>query len=173
MAEVLHAAAQTLGLLFGAFGIGFVVGAPISHAVNSRYSSRAVMAWGLVLGAACFAVTFNVHDAAWDGLLFMLIGPPMVCYMVAAGTILPRSTPDRLMGRVGASYGVLQAGASLAGMIAGSYLGQRLGIIASMNLGAGLVAVSALLALRLPPGPSQPMAQSPALGSPDSTVSTP
>jgi hypothetical protein len=58
-------------------------------------------------------------------------------------------------------------------MIAGSCLGQRFGIIASMNLGAGLVAVSALLALRLPPGPSQPMAQTPALGSPDSTVSTP
>jgi predicted MFS family arabinose efflux permease len=91
VAEVLHAATQTLGLLFGAFGIGFVVGAPISHAVNSRYSPRAVMAWGLVLGAACFAVTFNVHDAAWDGLLFMLIGPPMVCYSVPR----PRSCPGR------------------------------------------------------------------------------
>ncbi len=173
VAEVLHAATQTLGLLFGALGVGFVIGAPISHAVNSRYSGRAVMAWGLVIGAACFAVAFNVHDAAWDGLLFLLIGPPTVCYGVAAGTILPRSTPDHLMGRVGATYGVLQAAALLTGMIAGSYLSERIGITASMNLGAGLVALSALLALRLPSRPSEPMPRSPAPGSPDSAVSTP
>jgi MFS family permease len=170
VALVLHAATQTLGLLFGALGIGFVIGAPISHAVNSRYSERAVLAWGLVLGGVCFAVTFNVHDAGWDGLLFVLIGPPTVCYSVAAGTFLPRWTPDRLMGRVGASYGVVQAGTVLVGMIAGSLLGQRLGIVACMNVGAALVAASALLALRLPPQPSEPIAQSPGLGSPESTV---
>lgn len=150
VAEVLRADTQTLGLLFGALGIGFVIGAPISHAVNRRYSERAVLAWGLVLGAGCFAVTFNVHDAAWDGLLFVLIGLPTVCYSVAAGTFLPRSTPDRLMGRVGASYGVLQAGTVFVGMTAGSLLGQRLGIVACMDVGAAFVAVSALLALRLP-----------------------
>ena len=172
VAEVLHAGTRTLGLLFGALGIGFVIGAPISHAVNSRYSERAVMGWGLILGAACFAVTFNVHDTAWDGLLFMLIGPPTVCYTVAAATILPRSTPDHLMGRVGASYGVIQAAVLLAGMIAGSYLSQRIGIVASMNLGAGLVAVSALLAMRLPPNPSEPTARPPALGSLDGPVTT-
>jgi predicted MFS family arabinose efflux permease len=161
VADVLHASPQALGLLFGAFGLGFIIGAPISHLLASRLPDRVVITGGMALAAAAFALTFNIHVIAWDLLFFVLIGPPTVCYLVAALTLIPRSTPDRLMGRVSAAWGVGQAASTLVGMLAGSVLGQRLGIVPTMNAGVVLIAVAALAGLRLPDTP--PLVRTPAL----------
>lgn len=150
VADVLHASAEALGLLFGAFGLGFVIGAPVSHVIASRLPGRAVISGGMALAAAAFALTFNVHLIAWDMLFFVLIGPPTICYLVAALTLIPRSTPDRLMGRVSAAWGVSQAAGTLAGMLAGSVLGQHVGVVPAMNAGVILIAIAALAGLRLP-----------------------
>lgn len=71
----------------------------------------------------------------------MLIEPPIICDSVTGRTFPVRCAPDRLMARVGASYGLAQAATTLTGMIAGSMLGQRFGIVATISLGAALVAV--------------------------------
>jgi Na+/melibiose symporter-like transporter len=158
VADVLHASPQALGLLFGAFGLGFVIGAPASHAVASRLPDRVVISGGMALAAVVFALTFNIHVIAWDMLFFVLIGPPSICYLVAALTLIPRSTPDRLMGRVSAAWGVVQAAGTLVGMLAGSVLGQHVGIVPTMNAGVIVIAVAALASLRLPDTASLGMA---------------
>ena len=147
---VLHAGAQSLGVLFGALGVGYVLGGPVSRLVTDRSRDRTVIVASLSVLAAVFAVSFNVPHLAWDVALFTLIGPPAVCFLVTADTALARRTPDRIQGRVGSVYLAVQGAATLVGMIAGSVLGQRIGVVITMDLAAALIAASAAAALLLP-----------------------
>ena len=153
---VLHAGAQSLGVLFGALGVGYVLGGPASRLVTDRSSDRTVIATSLAVLAAVFAVSFNVPHLAWDVALFTLIGPPAVCFLVTADTALARRTPDRIQGRVGSVYLAIQGAATLIGMIAGSVLGQHIGVVITMDLAAALIAGSAMAALLLPSFPYSP-----------------
>jgi MFS family permease len=147
---VLHAGAQSLGVLFGALGVGYVLGGPASRLVTDRSRDRKVIAASLGMLAVVFAVSFNVPRLAWDVALFTLIGPPAVCFLVTSDTALTRRTPDRIQGRVGSVFLAGQGAATLVGMIAGSVLGQRFGVVITMDLASALIAVSAAAALRLP-----------------------
>ncbi|MEU9448774.1 MFS transporter [Streptomyces sp. NPDC048277] len=147
---VLHAGAGTLGMLFAALGVGYLAGAPLSRAAAARFSDRRVMITSLAALSAVFAVTFHTHDIGWALVLFVLIGPPGVCFLVAVDTYLARRTPDALLGRVGSAYGMIQAAATLAGMLGGAVLGQQVGIGVTADLAALCVAVSAAVALLIP-----------------------
>jgi MFS family permease len=161
---VLHAGAQGLGVLFGTLGLGFVLGGPLSRLVADRASERTVIASSLAVLAVVFAVSFNTPRLGWDVVLFTLIGPPAVCFLVTADTSIARRTPDRIQGRVGSVYLALQGAATLLGMIAGSVLGQRIGVVATMDAAAVLIAGSAVAALTFP------RSTSPRNTSPRSTV---
>lgn len=156
----LHAAAGTLGLLYSALGVGFLVGAPVSRFAAARWSARAVVAGSLGVLSVVFAAAFNVRDTAWDLPLFALIGLPGVCFLVTASTWVARSTPDRLLGRTNSAYLMVQLGMTLLGVVGGAALGQQIGVGATADLGAVLVAGSAVLAVTLPrdPGAAQPSA---------------
>jgi MFS family permease len=147
---VLHAAPGTLGRLFAALGVGYLAGAPVSRAVTARFTTRTVTVGSLAVLGAVFAVTFNTHDTAWDFVLFTLIGPPAVCFLVTVDTFVARRTPDHLLGRAGSAYGMAQAGATLVGTLTGAVLGQQIGIVTTMNLAALAVAGSAATALLIP-----------------------
>ena len=108
------------------------------------------MTAGAVVLGVVFAAAFNFHDTAWDLVLFALIGPPAVCFLATAYTYLARHTPDHLLGRASSAYGMLQAAATLVGMLAGALLGQRIGIDATVNLAALTVAAAATATLRIP-----------------------
>ncbi|MFD8724824.1 MFS transporter [Streptomyces sp. NPDC059629] len=146
---VLHAGAGTLGLLFAALGIGYLAGAPLSRAA-ARLSDRTVVISSLAVLSAVFAITFNTHNIAWALVLFVLIGPPGVSFLVTVDTYLARRTPDALLGRVSSAYGMLQAAATLAGMLGGAALGQQAGIAITADLAALCVAISAATALLTP-----------------------
>ncbi|WP_230419719.1 MFS transporter [Catenulispora pinistramenti] len=150
LSAVLDSGAQSLGILFGTLGLGFLLGAPASRLVVGRASDRTTIAASLGALAVVFAVTFNVPHLAGDVVLFTLIGPPAVCFLVTADTSITRRTPDRVQGRVSSAYLAVQGLATLSGMVGGSLLGQEIGIVAAMDAAAGLIAVSAAYALLLP-----------------------
>jgi len=147
---VLHAGTDTLGVLFGALGVGYLVGAPLSRAAAAHLSERTVMAASLAALGVVLGGAFAVRDTAWDLVIFTLIGPPGVCFLTTASTYLARRTPDHLLGRATSAYGMLSAAATLTGMLAGSALGQTLGIAVTANLAALAVFASAIAALRIP-----------------------
>jgi MFS family permease len=147
---VLHAGAQSLGLLFGTLGVGFVLGGPASRLVTGRVSDRTTIVLSLGALAAVFAVSFNTPSMAADLALFTLIGPPAVCFLVTADTAITRRTPDHIQGRVGSTYLALQGAAALLGMLLGSVLGQHLGVVSTADLAAAVIAASTVPALFLP-----------------------
>jgi predicted MFS family arabinose efflux permease len=150
VADVLHASSMTMGLLFSALGIGYLAGAPVSRAAGSRFTDRAVLTGCLIALAAVFTVSFNVRDQAWDLALFTLIGPPAVCFLVTADTLLAQQTPDAVLGRTSAAYNTVQSAATLAGMLIGASLGQQIGIGAALNAAAAVVGAAAFCALAIP-----------------------
>lgn len=115
LGDVLHAGAQSLGVLFGTLGLGFILGGPASRLVTDRSRDRAVIAVSLV----------------------------------TADTSVTRRTPDHIQGRVGSVYLAVQGAGTLLGMIVGSVLGGRIGVVEAMDLAAALIAVSAAAALLL------------------------
>jgi predicted MFS family arabinose efflux permease len=150
MGDVLHQDAQVLGWLLGAFGLGFVAGAPLSKAILSRFALRTAFSGSLLTLSALFAAAFNVRDLWAEGVLFALVGASAVCCFVMVDTFIGRYTPDSVLGRVGAAYLMLQATGNLAGMLGGSLLSQVLGIVNTMNLAAAVIAGAGVLALLLP-----------------------
>jgi MFS family permease len=157
MDRVLHASPQILGLLFGAFGAGSLLGVPISRALARRFADRTVLVGSLAALAVAFTATFNTPVVGWSAVLFLTIGAPMVCFTITSGTFLARHTPDAVLGRVSATNGFLQAAASLSGMLAGSLLSEALGVVTMMNLCCVTVALAAgtmlLMPRRQPPAP--------------------
>jgi predicted MFS family arabinose efflux permease len=151
MDRVLHASPQILGLLFGAFGAGLLLGVPLSRALARRLADRTVLVGSLIALAVTFAATFNTPVVEWSAALFLTIGAPIVCFTITSGTLVARYTPDAVLGRVSATYGFLQAAASLSGMVAGSLLSEALGIVAMMNLCCVTVALAAGTMLLMPP----------------------
>ncbi|MFF4059151.1 MFS transporter [Streptomyces sp. NPDC001668] len=150
MDQVLHASPQILGLLFGAFGAGFLLGVPLSRALIGRLSDRTVLVGSLMALAVTFAATFNIPVIGWSAVLFLTIGTPMVCFTITSGTFVARHTPDAVLGRVSATSGFVQAAASLLGMVAGSLLSEALGVVAMMNLCCVTIALAAGTALLMP-----------------------
>ncbi|WP_412538312.1 MFS transporter [Longispora sp. K20-0274] len=147
----LRADARTLGLLLGALGAGFLVGAPMSRFVNARCSMRYLMMGSFGILGVVFLAAFNAPDLVTAAVLFALIGPPAVCALVAIDTFIQRHTADAILGRVSAAYLTLQAAATLLGSLAGAALGQAWGTGATADL-AGLVVVAAgACAILIPP----------------------
>jgi predicted MFS family arabinose efflux permease len=159
MDQVLHASPQTLGLLFGAFGAGFLLGVPLSRALVGRFADRTVLVGSLTALAVAFAATFNTPVLGWSAVLFLTIGAPMVCFTITSGTFVARHTPDAMLGRVSATNGFVQAAASLSGMVAGSLLSEALGLVTMMNFCCVTVALAAgtllLMPRRRPPVPEE------------------
>lgn len=150
MDQVLHASPQIVGLLFGAFGAGLLLGVPLSRALIGRLSDRTVLVGSLMALAVTFAATFNTPVIGWSAVLFLTIGAPMVCFTITSGTFVARHTPDAVLGRVSATSGFVQAAASLLGMVAGSLLSEALGVVAMMNLCCVTIALAAGTALLMP-----------------------
>ncbi|MFE3032163.1 MFS transporter [Streptomyces canus] len=152
MDRVLHASPQILGLLFGAFGAGLLLGVPLSRALTRRLADRTVLTGSLAALAVAFAATFNIPVLGWSFVLFLTIGAPMVCFTITSGTFVARHTPDAVLGRISATNGFLQAAASLSGMLAGSLLSEALGVVTMMNLCCVTVALAAGTTLLVPRG---------------------
>jgi predicted MFS family arabinose efflux permease len=166
MDRVLHASPQILGLLFGAFGAGFLLGVPLSRALARRLTDRTVLVGSLAALAVAFTATFNIPVIGWSAVLFLTIGAPLVCFTITSGTFVARHTPDAVLGRVSATNGFLQAAASLSGMLAGSLLSEALGVVTMMNLCCVTVALAAgtmlLMPRRRPPVPEDAPLREPA-----------
>jgi predicted MFS family arabinose efflux permease len=136
----------------------------LSRAV-ARFADRTVLSVSLAALAAVFLGAFTIHHTAWNLVLFSLIGPPAVCFLVTVDTRLAVDTPDSLLGRTSAAYNTTQSAATLAGLILGGYLGQALGIVAAADVACLVIASSAAIAMYVSkPVPERGPAPVPALG---------
>jgi MFS family permease len=139
------ASAQAVGGVLGGLAIG-----RISHRVRPV---TLMMGSGLILGAVSLALinvaAFSLTPALVMPLALLLKvaqGAPIIGFYVSLETLLQQTVPDRYRGRIFGAYGAACALAMLAGQVAASFMGDRLGVVVVMNGVGILFLASGLLA---------------------------
>ena len=147
VSQGLHKPAAFIAIYQLALGIGAVIGGLISSGLIGRTGETLVMALGLALFAAGTALTIT------STLVVVLTGAGLTgaaipLAVVAALTLLQRTAPHRLQGRVYSSFELATTGPQIASIAVGaaliSVVDYRV-LLAAMTV-VGLI--SALLALR-------------------------
>jgi hypothetical protein len=121
------------GYLNFAFGAGAVLAATVSAALVGRRLGRPILAAALVLSSALAALAFGLGLAGTIALL-IVAGASHALLEVATRTLLQRSVPPQLIGRI---FGVLE-GLMMAGYALGALL-----VPALVHLGATVIAHTA------------------------------
>jgi MFS family permease len=143
------------GLIMGVGGLGFVLGALVSARVGERLGiGRAMVASLVLVGVADLLIPLA------DGPLAALVlavanlgGAVGLAVIVVQGRSLRQAmTPAPLMGRVNATFSVLNMGVPLLGALLGGVLGEVIGVRFALFVGAAgqLLAVGWLLRSPIP-----------------------
>ncbi len=146
----LHLPPSTLGLLFAGLGLSNLLSAPFAGQFVDRLAPRTLVTGALLAVSTSFAVLFNLPSLPVAAVVFMTLGPAVVAYTVAVDTLLQRSPPDELLGRVLAGYRTANKTATLLGELGGVGLATAFGLIVTLDVAVVAVALSAASALLLP-----------------------
>lgn len=153
-----------LGLIFSVGGVSSLVGAALVGRVTS------VLGVGTTMIAALVGVAFGqglilfVASATLNAV-GILVAQQFVAdsaatiYDVITVSVRQTTTPDRLLGRVNASFNVLETGAMIVGALVGGILGEviglrpTIGVAVAVKLSAAVwLARSPVRAMRVAPG---------------------
>jgi MFS family permease len=152
--HVLGGDALAYGWLVSAQAIGGISGSLLLTWRGQIATPPRLVGFG-ALGLCTFdLMTFNYH-VIWPGVLpgivFMaIVGIPIAGMVAGATTLMQLATEDAYRGRILGAYGAVGALSMLVGATLGGVLGDRIGIVAMLNmqsLGYGSAAVIVLIAL--------------------------
>lgn len=137
-----------LGLIFGAAGLGGLIGAVVAGVMREKAEPMRVVTWLIALDGAfllLFAVNRNITLALG---LFLLFGALSTGVQVNLATFLQRETPPEQRGRIFGWLSPLLGPISLASVLVGPLLASAVGA-ATVLFGAGVVELVAGLAGRI------------------------
>ncbi len=176
----LDASPFDLGLLAAAelvpgFAVGLVAGAWVDHRawrpilIGTDLGRAALLA---TVPVAALAGVLSLHQiyvvAAVAPLVLqqLVADPAATVYDINQVSLRPAITPGRLLGHVNASLRVLEVGAMLLGALLSGFLGETVGIRATLPAGVAILFVAAVWLLlspirrvcALPPSPTEDVA---------------
>lgn len=141
--RVLGMSSPAVGITLGCYGAGMVAGSLLAPGVVSRIAFGRAIQLGpavSVLAAAAMAATLLVHSAVLAGLSFVLFGAGPMVWTITTTTLRQAVTPSGLLGRVGAVFLTVNAGARPVGAALGGAVGAAWGEAACLLLAfAGFV----------------------------------
>ncbi|MEV8514642.1 MFS transporter [Dactylosporangium sp. NPDC051484] len=149
--EELHSSAVVYGILLAVLAAGVTVGSLLAPRAKRRFGETAVLVGGAgMLGVPLGALAI-VPNVVVTGVAVFLSGLGMGLWQVMSSSLRQAVTPDRLLGRVMASYRLVGRGASSLGGVLGGALAAVFGLRApslACALGMLVVVVLAFPALR-------------------------
>jgi predicted MFS family arabinose efflux permease len=141
--RVLGLGSQAVGLTLGCYGAGMVAGSLLAPAVVARIAfGRAIQLGPVVsvLAAAAMVATLLVPSGVLAGLSFFLFGAGPMVWTITTTTLRQSVTSSSLLGRVGAVFLTVNAGARPLGAALGGAVGAAWGEAACLWLAfAGFV----------------------------------
>lgn len=149
--RVLGLGAGVVGVTLGAFGAGMVVGALLApRLVRAMPFGRAIQLGPVVsvAAAATMVATLFVPSAWVAGLSFFLFGAGPIVWTITSTTLRQSLTPAAMLGRVGALFLTVNAGARPVGAALGGLVGARWGEAACLWLALAGFVLQALLIVR-------------------------
>jgi MFS family permease len=136
------------GLLLTAFAAGSVAGSFVVERVERRLG-RSTLLTVCVVGMAASMAAPGLTAHAWIiGVAFAVSGLCVVMWNVVTVSLRQRIVPDRLLGRVNASYRLLAWGSQPIGALLGGLAGQAVGLPAVFLL-AGVGSATLVLGSRI------------------------
>jgi MFS family permease len=138
--SVLHRPQAWAGYLNSAYGVGAVLAAGVSATLVGRRLGLPILAAALLLSGGLAVLAFGLGLAATVALL-IVVGASRALLDVAARTLMQRSVPTQLLGRI---FGLLE-GLTMAGLAAGALLVPGLVHLGGSRL--ALLGVAAVLPL--------------------------
>lgn len=149
--RVLGLGVGVVGITLGAFGAGMVVGALLApRLVRAMPFGRAIQLGPVVsvVAAATMVATLFVPSAWVAGLSFFLFGAGPIVWTITSTTLRQSLTPAAMLGRVGALFLTVNAGARPIGAAMGGLVGARWGEAACLWLALVGFVLQALLIVR-------------------------
>ncbi len=146
---VLGATAQQMGFVNSIQAIGGLLAGVLIPTLAARFQPRAVIALGLALNGLCLWAMAAFPSLALTLALFCLTGIPVTAAYVTAGTLLQQSVSDERRGRVFGLQSVAGSLGFLLSALAGSLLGDVLGVARVLSVFVLFDVLAALVAWRL------------------------
>ncbi|MGH8953023.1 MAG: MFS transporter [Acidimicrobiia bacterium] len=136
------------GVIVGVGALGGVLGSFVSTAITRRIGRRWAMSMGIAISAlgqlAIGQATTGIVAAI--GIVIGLFG--VTLFTVVGRTLRQALTPDRLLGRVVASFRLIGIGALPLGALFGGWIARVAGLRAPYLIGAALLVVAAVVTHR-------------------------
>ncbi len=147
--DLLAGGALTYGILFGAFGIGAVIGALLATAIRQRLSGESIIALAsLVFGLMTVGVAFSTH-VALTMVLLLMSGAAWVLTLSTLNITVQIFSPRWVMGRALAIYQMVTFGGLALGSWMFGEIAQRHGIQMALLWAGAAMAVSTVLGLKV------------------------
>ncbi len=160
----------TLGWMMSAQAAGSIAGGLVIGALGKALPPKRLVVIG-ALGWGLFDLAVFNTARLWVALpLLVLVGIPIVGMIVSSNAWLQRESSDEYRGRVFGTLGTTMSLTLAAGMSVGSLLGDRLGIVAVLNVACVAILLAALVAQWLLPRAELPPVEVAATALPDEAI---
>jgi MFS family permease len=130
------------GIVTATLGVGSLLGTWLAVPAERRLGRFRILVLSVVLGAAALAVPVVTANAVLVGASMALTGVTIVLWNVITVSLRQRITPDRLLGRMNASYRLVGWGTQPLGALLGGVLAEALGLRATFLVAAGIVVLT-------------------------------
>ena len=148
--RALGMSSEAVGLTLGCYGAGMVLGSLLAPRVVGRMAFGRAIQFGpivSVFAAAAMVATLLVPHAALAGLSFFLFGAGPIIWTITTTTLRQSVTPHGMLGRVGAVFLTMNAGARPVGAALGGLVGAAWGETACLVLALAGFALQAAIIL--------------------------
>jgi MFS family permease len=145
---------ERTGFVLAALGAGFLVGAPALKVLLDRFPGRYLLGFTLAANAGGYLGLFSSSSLGTALPAAMVIGLFGSMCLVVPQTLVQRSVPGELLGRVSAVFLTGEAAATLVGAVAGPALVRVVQVTGLAVAASSLTLVAAALSVALiPPAP--------------------
>ncbi len=138
-----------LGVVIGAISVGGVIGAMLANRLRTTFGFGRIMKFTTIFAALCPLLLLIPRDAGAVSLVILIAaevfyGFNVLAFNVNTVTLRQVITPNRLLGRMNASYRLVLFGTGPLGAVLGGLLAQNIGLRAALVLTAILLTSPAL-----------------------------
>jgi predicted MFS family arabinose efflux permease len=148
--HVLGLSSQVVGATLGCYGAGMIAGSLLAHWFVSRMPFGRAIQLGpavSVAAAGAMVLTLLVPTSTLAGLSFFLFGAGPVVWTITTSTLRQSVTPGGMLGRVGAVFLTVNAGARPVGAALGAAVGTIWGGQACLLLAFAGFSIQAIIIL--------------------------
>jgi predicted MFS family arabinose efflux permease len=144
----------TLGLIFAIGGVSSFVGALIADRTIRRWGlGRSLIGSFLAYRFASYAIPLVAGPYAAQVAILsasQVLDAAATIQQISQNSLIQTTAPERLLGRVNASFQTLQQGAILLGLLIGGILGQAIGLRPTIVVGLTTSLLSVIWLIRSP-----------------------